>query len=206
MVYLMLICFLCFGCSTTKKVVHNSPISSVQSVLPSISSDSDSQIIHPSLPEIKTEYKSISSKSEGGSKKWGESIAHWSIKRDELVVGDGAVVKKEEEVSSFFFTPNSGVSISPVFAENFSKKVITVPMPVMEEEVIGNIIEISKLEDRPKSNSWVGVCLIAIIFSIIGLMTYKNHHRKYKENGNPFLEIKKKKAAVIKTRKPSRKK
>ena len=191
MVYLISICLFCLGCSTVKKVAHNSPISSIQGVLPSISSDPDGQIRHTLPSEIKTEYKSISSKSEGGSKKWGESIAHWSIKRDELVVGD-AVVKKEEGASSFFFTPNSGVSISPVFAENFSKKVITGPMPVMEEEVIGNIIEISKLEDRPKSNSWVVVCLIAIIFSMIGLMTYKNHHRKFKENGNPFLEIKKK--------------
>lgn len=206
MVYLILICFLCFGCSTTKKVVHNSPTSSVQGVLPSISSDPDSQIRHTPPPEIKIEHKSISSESGGGSKKWGESIAHWSIKRDELVIGDEVGVKKEEAASSFFFTPNSNVSISPVFAENFSKKVITVPMPVMEEEVIGNIIEISKLEDRPKSNSWLAVCFIAIIFSIVGLMTYKNHHRKFKENGNPFLEIKKKKAAVIKTRKPSRKK
>lgn len=192
MTYLVLICFLCFGCSTVKKVAHNSPISSIQGVLPSISSDSDSQIIHPPLPEIKGEYKSISSKSEGGSKKWGESIAHWSIKRDELVVRDEVSIKKEEGVSSFFFTPDSNVSISPVFAENFSKKVITVPMPVMEEEVMGNIIEISKLEERPKSKSWIAVCLIAILFTIVGLMTYKNHHRKFREDGNPFLEIKKK--------------
>ena len=57
---------------------------------------------------------------------------------------------------------------------------------------MGNIIEISKLEERPKSKSWIAVCLIAILFTIVGLMTYKNHHRKFREDGNPFLEIKKK--------------
>lgn len=201
MIYLILICFLSIGCSTSRKeALSNLPASTLS---PQISSDSDSQIKHPPLAAIEQEEKPISSKPEEGFKKWGESIADWSIKRENPVF-ENKGQSNEEGSPSFFFPSTNAIHVPAASTENSPKKRMTVPMPVMQEEVLNDIITISKLNYKKKSDIWLAVLLFSVILFVFGLMMVK----KFRKKGNPFLtEIKKEKTkSPAKVKKPLKKK
>lgn len=214
--HLLIICFLsfaCFSCATKRSITKSD--GTPHGLLPSISSDSDSQIKHASPPSLSLEDELLIYKAEGGSKKWGESISHWSIKREKSIIVENE--NGQSTIKGFPFSPpsfNSGLFAATIFpsseisSRTFSKKSMTIPMPATEEDVVDGIIKISNLdfEKKPlrKALPWSFFLALFVVFCFV---IYKRFNKKFKEDGNPFLEIKKRATKPLeKKRKASRNK
>ena len=179
------------------------------SQIPSISSDSDGQIKHSLLPSSPLKYESLTFRGGDGAKKWGESIVHWSIKREKPIAPEnGGKLNAEKE----FVLPslsNSGSFALAVFpstsvpSEVFPKKTVA-PLSVTQEEVVSDIIKISELNygSKPSNKGFIGFLILVLLFIFCSMIYKRFFNKKFKEDENPFLEIKKRIKAAAKSKKP----